>query len=140
MKTLILFVLCFSRLSFGDDWTCKEESSRREGASIFACGIGTGKDEAHARASAFQEASGEFARICAISSDCANHETKVIPGRTTCEMNAGAFTCHRAVLFEIGDEKQPETKEEKPNEAKRVSISASKTSPPHESSGDMTYF
>lgn len=106
MKSLIFVLLFASQVSFGDDWICKEESSWREGSAIFACGIGSGNDESHARAAAFQDAANEFMRVCVISSDCAGHETTVTPGRTTCAPSKGGITCQRAVTFEIGEEKQ----------------------------------
>lgn len=100
----IIFILLFSNSTCQamDTWLCTEESSLRQGNSIYACGVGTGKDENQARVSAFEHAKHEFQRICSLSYDCKGHEIDVFPKRTTCERGKKQYRCYRLIVFNIG--------------------------------------
>lgn len=84
-----------------EEWLCKEAASIRNGPLIQSCGIGTGKDENHARLAAFDNAKAEFERICLASDDCKNRTVSVEPERTSCTKEKSGYKCYRMLTFEI---------------------------------------
>ena len=97
----ILILLCPPTATASESWFCTEAASSREGSTIQACGIGAGKDEAEARAQAFDAAKAEFDRVCQLSIDCVGHATTVEPRRTSCEQTGDSNRCHRLLVFHI---------------------------------------
>lgn len=86
MKNLILVILFGFSLEVlaEDQWFCSEESGKRDGNTIQACGVGEGVNEKTARTQALDAAIDEFKTICDMSSDCAHHQRVVEPKRLTC--------------------------------------------------------
>jgi hypothetical protein len=101
MRLIIHALLLFPTVASAD-WFCTEAASQRKGSSIYACGVGYGKDENGARLNAFDNAKREFARVCSESDDCHGRALSVEPGRTTCGKKEGGYQCHRLVIFSIG--------------------------------------
>lgn len=93
----ILIVLLATKVAYGVDWLCTEESSQRIGRQIYACGIGEAKSEARARDAAFAAAEREFHRICDASDDCRGRAVTADPRRTECH----AGKCYRLVVFTV---------------------------------------
>lgn len=98
-----LFILFFLMVSTAkaDQWLCTEAASQRSGDTIKSCGVGTGSDEAQARAQALDYAKHEFKSICEASSDCVNHYVTAQPMRTACSKEDGIYSCQRLVVFTI---------------------------------------
>lgn len=98
---LLLIILPIS--SWGaEDWFCTTQSSKIQGASILACGIGNAATEDEARIKAFDAAKAEFNRICQASDDCIVRPVTIEPMRTTCDKVNGSFQCNRMVGFALG--------------------------------------
>ena len=96
---LLIFIFFYQVAAAKDDWFCTSGASVRRGPTIEACGIGTGNDEANARASAFEAAQSEFIRVCTASADCDPSSQSVTPMRTQCSMQSQRFVCHRMLSF-----------------------------------------
>jgi len=109
MKTLLSCVMLFCSGAFADDWICTKQASLLQGDDLIVCGIGMGMDEAMARRSAFNEAQGEFDRICRASTRCPHREITVEPGRTECKEPTdtvgprGLWKCYRAVTYHMSE-------------------------------------
>lgn len=93
-----LILLFLSVAQAGDQWLCTEESSILRGSSIYACGVATSKDEALARAEAYEESYREFSRITG------KQPISVQPQRTSCTRSIEGYKCYRLVVYSI----QPE--------------------------------
>jgi hypothetical protein len=104
---LFAVTLALPHAAHAADWLCTEESSIRDDAGIHACGIGVSEDEDEARGLAFNHAKAEFNRVCQDSEDCKDRKLTVSPGRTTCALKNGSFTCHRIVTFTPGEPIDP---------------------------------
>ena len=104
-KLIVFALFSVSNISHaGDQWLCTDESSQIQNGALLACGVGKGKDENEARASAFENAKAEFKRICTASDTCKQHEISVEPKRTSCEGKEGSYKCYRLIVFTIGKE------------------------------------
>lgn len=85
MKRILFVLLLLSNQAFAaDQWFCTEESGRRIGKTMQACGVGDGTSESEARKKALENAIEEFQSLCKISSDCKGRSTSVEPKRLTC--------------------------------------------------------
>ena len=98
MKNAIFLVMFVSNCAKADEWFCTQEAGKREGNTIWACGIGESTDEANARRLALKDAHREFDDICQMSDDCRGKESSVDPQRTSCEAFRGHFKCHRMIM------------------------------------------
>lgn len=81
---LMLVVFAFEAFAKEPGWFCEEESGKREGNLIYACGVGEGHNEMAAREHALAHAINEFKSICELSSDCKGKSTIVTPMRMSC--------------------------------------------------------
>jgi hypothetical protein len=92
-------------------WFCLDESGKRDGDILWACGVGEAPSESLARADGLREAMNEFKTICQASVDCdANHVT-VEPMRMTCTEGTKGWKCYRlieVVMIHKGDIKKGE--------------------------------
>lgn len=102
MKTLIILIL----MGFGglvhaegkpENWFCLDESGKRDGDFLLACGVGEGPSESLARADGLREAMNEFRTICQASVDCNMDQVMVEPKRMTCTHTGGAWKCYRLI-------------------------------------------
>ena len=105
MRLILLILTSFVSLSVyaSEDWFCTSQSSKVEGESVKACGVGIGKDENEARLKAFDAAKDEFLRVCAASDGCRDRSTSIEPERTSCAKDATGFKCYRMVRFALGE-------------------------------------
>ena len=95
----LLIILFFTQIVNADDWFCTQESGKREGTTLWSCGIGDGVDEGQAREHALSAAFREFHMICDNSADCAGRSVVVNPQRTSCTHDArGFWTCTRLLV------------------------------------------
>lgn len=105
MKLLIILAL-LSQYVMADEWFCVEESGKRDGNTILACGIGDSLgDEGASRRRALDAAIQEFKTICELSSDCRGHEIIVEPKRTACgrdQKMPEIVKCYRLIQVTIG--------------------------------------
>lgn len=87
--TAILLVLACEGISAKEPgWFCEEESGKRDGNKIYACGVGEAMDEMGAREKALETAISEFKLICALSVDCKDKPAIVTPMRMSCSHGA----------------------------------------------------
>jgi hypothetical protein len=100
MKTLIILLLIGNQ-AFSDDWFCQHESGKREGDTIWACGIGEAISEGDARHNALKDAQREFSEICEMSNDCMGKKLNVDPQRTTCSPHNGHMKCYRLLVINL---------------------------------------
>lgn len=113
MKTIIFAILLlFVGRAFAneDGWYCENDSTKREGNTFLACGIGDGGDESRARLNALNNAIQEFTIVCNMDSDCRRRPRSVDVLRTTCKqlksdyMGFGTnWKCVRAIAITIAD-------------------------------------
>lgn len=99
---LLILILPISSWA-SENWFCTTQSSKIQGSSILACGIGSAATEDEARLKAFDAAKSEFNRICQASDDCIVRAVTIDPMRTTCDKVDGSFQCHRLVSFVLGE-------------------------------------
>ena len=97
----ICFYISGSLSAKTSNWYCTEVASEKDGNTIRACGVGSGKDENEARTSAFNNAKNEFSNICSESADCKNRKITVSPQRTACEPYEAGYKCYRLIEFTI---------------------------------------
>lgn len=105
MKTIsILFVLFISSSAFAtEQWFCTDESGKRDGDTVLACGVGESTTEDYARKRALTSAIYEFQTICDMSSECAGRPTSVEPKRLTCSQDKqGLWKCYRLIAVTLG--------------------------------------
>lgn len=104
MRTIFIWLffwsICFP--AYGGDkpqWFCTDESGKRQGRVIWACGVGESIDEASARRQALNNAIEEFKTICELSSDCNGKKKVVEPKRLTCVESFGGrlVKCYRLI-------------------------------------------
>lgn len=100
---LILFMGNFAFAEPKPSWFCTEESGKRSGNVLSACGSGEATIEGQARQSALEHAFREYHSICSESSDCNGHEVSVEPKRLTCvsELGGGWWKCYRLIEVTI---------------------------------------
>ncbi len=105
MKNLILVACIFMHFSVNaEEWFCTEESGKRDGNTIMACGVGEWTDEGEARKRALNAAIEEFGSICEISHDCAGKKRSVEPKRTSCTRSPdvkGFYKCYRLIVVTL---------------------------------------
>jgi hypothetical protein len=105
MKTVSLLLLLISCSCFPGEngqWFCEIESGKREGGTIWSCGVADGVDEGGARANALKEAYREFYSICNESSDCADKPKVIDPQRTSCKIKPnGLWKCVRLIVVTL---------------------------------------
>lgn len=105
--TSSLALLAAERSFAKDDWLCTQESSQRRGGLVLACGVARSRDEADARARAFDNAQAEFRRVCDASDDCRGRASTLEPKRTSCSREAsGEFACYR--LLQVSLDRSPD--------------------------------
>jgi hypothetical protein len=104
MKLLILILFISINAHAADEWFCTEESGRRIGSVIQACGVGESAiDEGRAREKALEQALIEFHSICNISADCKGKDIIVEPKRLTCVVGKrGRIKCYRLIEVTVG--------------------------------------
>lgn len=102
MKYVIFLSLFVSSAHGSESWFCTTESSKIQGSSIYACGVGESHKESVARKEALKDAKDEFSALCDGSDDCHGKEVSMNPQRTTCELKNGIYKCYRLVVFSIG--------------------------------------
>lgn len=117
---LILSILFFIDLAHAE-WFCSSVSTEKNGNTYLSCGIGQGPDEAEARANALIVAKTEFKAVCVGSSDCEGREVSIQPERTTCIKKDEGYSCHRMVIFTVGEPKDEKKLEESKSEPKPFS-------------------
>lgn len=83
------------------NWFCEEESGKRDGNTIWACGVGEATLEHLSRKYALDHAIEEFNTLCQISSDCRGKKTSVEPKRMTCYKNGIILKCYRLIQVTI---------------------------------------
>lgn len=102
MKTIIIMTLFCSQHIMADQWFCSEESGRREGNVMYACGVGESMSEGYSRERALSAAINEFKTICEMSSDCKDREISVEPKRLECQHDkSGIIRCYRLIVVTI---------------------------------------
>lgn len=87
-----------------DQWFCTDESGKRDGNTIMACGVAEWTDEGTARKKALEAAIEEFETICEISSDCKHNKFNIEPKRTTCikdQEHKGLMKCYRLIVVTL---------------------------------------
>ncbi len=98
MKYVILLILSFSvHAEDKPNWFCTEESGKREGNVLWACGVGEAPSESVARADGLREAISEFRVICQASVDCNMEQVTVEPKRMTCTHEKDRWKCYRLI-------------------------------------------
>lgn len=104
MRTIIITILMgFGSIAIAeekvDQWFCRDESGKRDGNVLWACGVGESTGEATARAQALENAFNEYHVICAESADCDKNKVTVEPKRLTCTETFGGrlWKCYRLI-------------------------------------------
>ena len=102
------YVLLFLSLNVfaQENWLCVEDSSQIQGASILACGVGVGPNEAQARTQARKSAEEEFNLVCGENTDCGDRKFSASPSRATCQESDGIWKCYRLIVYRVSENKR----------------------------------
>jgi hypothetical protein len=106
---LILMILFLPSIALTkmDSWFCTEQSMRRHGDSVDACGTGMSGVKSVAMDEAFRRARRTFDMICRSSDTCHGYPVSIDPGRITCDVVKQDFgtgeywTCIQMVTFTV---------------------------------------
>lgn len=92
-----------------DSWFCRDESGKRSGDTMWACGVGEAPAEGAARSIALHEAFKEYHMICDESADCDAKKAIVEPKRLTCveTFEGRLWKCYRLIEIHLFKEKSP---------------------------------
>lgn len=101
----ILLMLFVARTALAEEkatWFCSEQTAKREGSTLWSCGIGFGLDEGAARQSGMKDAISEFHIICDASIDCDSSKAIVDPKRTACAKDQrGLWKCTQLIVITL---------------------------------------
>lgn len=103
---MVLIFLSLFDTAFADNWFCSSQGSSLNGSVMTVCGVGYGRSETFARDEALRNAVHEFETLCRLSSDCRTRETRVVPGRLTCDQRNDTWKCYRALAIEFGERRE----------------------------------
>lgn len=99
---ILAILLASGKLHAADQWFCVDESAKREGNTLWVCGVGEGKTEHRSRYEALSEALGAFRSICLASADCDIVRVSVEPKRLSCTENSKGWKCYQLIVVTIG--------------------------------------
>ncbi len=107
MRTLLIMTLLFTGHAFSEtknpEWFCTEEAGKREGRTLWSCGVGEEPLEQDARRAALHAAMGEFRIICEASADCKPTRVSVEPKRMSCIKQSTGWKCYRLIQVTMED-------------------------------------